>query len=112
MQQQQFVRLSIIQKRLGISRRVVYNWAASGRLPGVIRLNGTWLADVEMVERWIEAGAIKSQELPDAPAPSSVAPKSKPPKLQPRYHDYQPTSPDGIALLRALERRRIEKEKK
>jgi hypothetical protein len=98
---QQLVRLSTVYKRLGVSRRVAYYWASSGKLPGAVKLNDTWLINEQILEHWIEENTIKEQEpcLTSMNGKTAAMPRSRSRAIQ---SEYQPTSPEARALLKML----------
>ncbi len=108
---QQLVRLSTIYKRLGVSRRVAYYWASSGKLPGVVNLNGVWLINEQSLEKWIEENTIKEQEPRTAATHGKTAHTTKrisKPAIS--YVEYQPISPEARSLLRMLNERQKKSE--
>ncbi len=104
---QQLVRLSIVHKRLGISRQAAYNWARRGMIPGVIKLNDVWLVDEQALEQWLDAEHEKAHtrwsEYMSAKTARTGTPKSK---SVVSHVEYQPTSPEARDLLKKLSERR------
>jgi hypothetical protein len=70
----QLVRLSKAYKQLGISRRVAYSWANTGKMPA-FHINGVWLVDIEEFNTWI------SSRHNSPPPPPETPPRKAP--LQP-----------------------------
>lgn len=62
----QLVRLSKAYKQLGISRRVAYSWAHTGKMPA-FHINGVWLVDIEEFNTWISSRHNSPPPPPETP---------------------------------------------
>jgi excisionase family DNA binding protein len=49
------LRMSEVAERLGVSRSTAYELAASGRLPGVMRVSQSLRVNARRLDEWIEA---------------------------------------------------------
>jgi hypothetical protein len=106
-----FIRLSKLAPQMGVSRRVVYQWARRGVMPGALELNGVWLVDVDIFNQWRDdlkkIWTTKSSVYTnDQKAPIGMR---NPPSMDTPFASLQ-GSPEGRAIALALEKRRKARE--